>query len=147
MEMFGFWALSVFLVPDDDLVCLSQAVVAVRRRRTVRVANCGELRAAGFALLDTTRHPLHLSIVLAELTVATFDRAGPASATRCRIRATPRSICSWTRVSTRSGLATTTSTTTGTSSVLCATPDSASILRSASRSSSETVSRRRSGRR
>ncbi len=74
MEMFGFWALSVFLVPDDDLVRLSQEVVAVRRRRTVRAANCGELRAAGFALLDTTRHPLHFSIVLAELTVATFDR-------------------------------------------------------------------------
>ena len=74
MEMFGFWALSVYLVTDDDLVRLSQEVVAVRRRRTVRVAHCGELRAAGFALLDTTRHPLHFSIVLPELTVATFDR-------------------------------------------------------------------------
>jgi len=52
-------------------------VVAVRRRRTVRVANCGELRAAGFALLDTTRHPLHFSIVLADLTAATFDRLRP----------------------------------------------------------------------
>lgn len=74
MEMFGFWALSVFLAPDEDLVRLSNEVIAVRRRRSVRVAKCGRLRAAGFALLDTTRHPLHFSIVLAELTVPTFER-------------------------------------------------------------------------
>lgn len=73
-EMFGFWALSVFLAPDDDLVRLSQEIVAIRRRRTVRTARCGDLRAAGFPLLDTTRHALHFSIVLAELTGQTFDR-------------------------------------------------------------------------
>ena len=73
-EMFGFWALSVFLAPGDDLIRLSQEIVAMRRRRTVRTARCGDLRAAGFPLLDTTRHPLHFSVVLAELTTPTFDR-------------------------------------------------------------------------
>ena len=73
-EAYGFWALSVFLAPGNDLVSLSREVVAVRRRRLVRTARCGDLRGAGFALLDTTRHPLHFSIVLAELTPPTFDR-------------------------------------------------------------------------
>jgi len=73
-EAFGFWALSVFLAPDDDLVRRSQDVVAIRPRRLVRTAECGHSRAAGFPLFDTTRHPLHFSVVLAELTVATFAR-------------------------------------------------------------------------
>lgn len=71
---FGFWAISVFLAPGDDLVALSREVPAIRRRRSVRTAACGVLRSAGFALLDTTRHPLHYSIALAELTPATFAR-------------------------------------------------------------------------
>ncbi|HEX3621328.1 MAG TPA: hypothetical protein VHT97_03335 [Acidimicrobiales bacterium] len=71
---FGFWAISVFLAPGGDLAELSQEVPAIRRRRSVRTARCGTLRSAGFPLLDTTRHPLHFSIVLAELTVSTFDR-------------------------------------------------------------------------
>jgi hypothetical protein len=73
-EAFGFWALSVFLAPDDDLVRLSQDVVAIRRRRMVRTAESRHLRAAGFPLFDTTRHPLHFSVVLAELTSPTFAR-------------------------------------------------------------------------
>jgi hypothetical protein len=32
------------------------------------------LRVTGFPLLDTTRHPLQFSVVLAELTTATFER-------------------------------------------------------------------------
>ena len=71
---FGFLAISVFLAPDDDLTALSREVPAIRRRRSVRTARCGALRSAGFPLLDTTRHPLHFSIVVAELTTATFDR-------------------------------------------------------------------------
>lgn len=74
LEVFGFWALSVFLAPGNDLVRLSREVDAMRRRRSVRTARCGELRSVGFPLLDTTRHPLHFSIVLAELTAPTFDR-------------------------------------------------------------------------
>jgi hypothetical protein len=71
---FGFWALSVFLAPGNDLVALSREVSTIRRRRNIRTASCGTLRAAGFPLLDTTRHPLHFSVVLAELTTATFER-------------------------------------------------------------------------
>jgi hypothetical protein len=83
-EAFGFWALSVFLAPDDDLVQLARDVVAIRRRRLVRTAECGHLRAAGFPLFDTTRHSLHFSVVIAELTVPTFGRlrscfSGPMS--------------------------------------------------------------------
>ncbi len=50
---YGFFGLSVFGAPDDDLVALSNSVSQVRRRREVRVARCGHLRAVD----STSRRP------------------------------------------------------------------------------------------
>ena len=59
-------------VPGDDLVALNEAVSQMRRRPDVRLARCGELRAAGFEVAATFSNPLHFSVVLPDATPSTF---------------------------------------------------------------------------
>lgn len=71
---FGFFGVSVFGAPDDDLVSLSKAEHQIRRRRQVRLARCGELRSAGLEVAATFTNPLHYSVVLPDAESATFAR-------------------------------------------------------------------------
>lgn len=69
---YGFFGVSVFSAPDDDLVALSLIEPAIRRRPMLRVARCGDLRAAGFEVAPTFANPAHFSVVLPEATPACF---------------------------------------------------------------------------
>lgn len=72
-ERHHFFGVSVFGAPDNDLVALSRAVRAIRIRPVVRVARCGALRAAGFAVTPTFPNPYHFSVVLPDAAPATFE--------------------------------------------------------------------------
>ena len=69
----GFFGVSVFGVPNDDLTAVSDAVRAIRIRPVVRVARCGVLRAAQFEVLPTFANPWHFSVVLPDATPMTFQ--------------------------------------------------------------------------
>lgn len=71
-EQYGFFGLSVFGAPDDDLLTLCQSSLAIRRRRQLRTARCGDLRDTGFAVAATFSNPAHYSIMLPSLTVVRF---------------------------------------------------------------------------
>ena len=71
-ERYGFFGVSVFGAPGDDLIALSRVNMAIRRRRQVRSARCGALRAAGFEVAATFTNPGHYSIVLPDLTPDRF---------------------------------------------------------------------------
>lgn len=71
-EEYGFFGISVFAAPGDDLITLSEAVSQIRRRSEVRVARCGELRASGFEVAATFLNPLHYSVLLPDATPPTF---------------------------------------------------------------------------
>ena len=71
-EQHGFFGISVFGAPGDDLIALSRAVSQIRRRTEVQLARCGELRAAGFEVAATFSNPLHYSVVLPDATPSTF---------------------------------------------------------------------------
>lgn len=73
-EQYQFFGISVFGAPDDDLGAVSAAVRAIRIRPVVRVARCGDLRAAGFDVLPTFSNPWHFSVVLPDATPATFEK-------------------------------------------------------------------------
>jgi hypothetical protein len=73
-EEYEFFGFSVFGAPEDDLVGLSVMVSQLRRRPEVRVARCGELRALGFEVAATFSNPLQFSVVLPDVTPATFGR-------------------------------------------------------------------------
>jgi hypothetical protein len=73
-ERFGFFAISVFGVPGGDLAVLSKRVAQIRRRAEIRVARCGDLRAAGFGVAATFTNPVHFSVVLPDATRPTFAR-------------------------------------------------------------------------
>jgi hypothetical protein len=68
----GFFGVSVFGAPEDDLVALSRAVRAIGRRRMLRVTRCGELRAAGLEVMPTFANPAHYSVVLPDVSTRTF---------------------------------------------------------------------------
>jgi hypothetical protein len=72
-ERHGFFGVSVFGAPGDDLTAVSGAVRAIRVRPVVRVARCGALRAAGLEVLPTFANPWHFSVVLPDATPATFQ--------------------------------------------------------------------------
>jgi hypothetical protein len=72
-ERHGFFGVSVFGAPDDDLTLLSQAVRAIRVRPVVRVARCGELRSAGFEVLPTFPNLYHFSVVLPDASPESFE--------------------------------------------------------------------------
>jgi hypothetical protein len=69
---YDFFGVSVFAAPGDDLAALSERVNQIRRRPEVRVARCGELRAAGFEVAATFSNPLHFSVILPDATAVTF---------------------------------------------------------------------------
>ena len=69
----GFDGVSAFEAPNGDLRELSRRVEALANRPRIRTAFGEALRSAGFPLLDTAGE-LHWSIVMADLTKATFDR-------------------------------------------------------------------------
>ncbi len=71
---YGFFGLSVFGAPDDDLAALSESVSQIRRRREVRVARCGQLRTAGLEVYATFVNPTHYSLILPDAMAATFGR-------------------------------------------------------------------------
>ena len=71
-EQYGFFGVSVFGAPGDDLVALSESTMAIRRRSQVRTARCGELRAAGFEVVATFTNPGHYSVVLPDATSERF---------------------------------------------------------------------------
>ncbi len=71
-EEYGFFGLSVFGAPGDDLIALSERVGPIRRRPEVRVVRCGVLREAGFEVAATFSNPLHVSVVLPDATASTF---------------------------------------------------------------------------
>ena len=73
-ELHGFFGVSVFGAPDDDLVALSLSVDQIRRRQEIRVSRCGALREAGFEVAATFSNPSHFSIVLPDAVAATFER-------------------------------------------------------------------------
>jgi hypothetical protein len=66
-ERYGFFGVSVFGAPGDDLIALNRANIAIRRRQQVRTARCGALRAAGFEVAATFTNPGHYSVVLPEV--------------------------------------------------------------------------------
>lgn len=71
-EEYGFFGLSVFGAPGDDLIALSERVSPIRRRPEVRIVRCGQLRDAGFEVAATFSNPLHFSVVLPDATASTF---------------------------------------------------------------------------
>lgn len=71
-DQYGFFGISVFGAPDDDLVALCERVSQLRRRREVRVARCRDLRQAGFEVAATFTNPLHFDVVLPDATASTF---------------------------------------------------------------------------
>lgn len=71
-EQYGFFGVSVFAAPEDDLVALSDANLAIRRRSQVRTARCGALRKAGFEVAATFPNPGHYSVVLPDATAERF---------------------------------------------------------------------------
>jgi hypothetical protein len=71
-EQHGFFGVSVFAAPQDDLLALSQTNLAIRRRSQVRTARCGPLRAAGFEVAATFTNPGHYSVVLPDATPERF---------------------------------------------------------------------------
>lgn len=68
----GFFGVSVFGAPGDDLVTLSEEERQIRRRRQVRLARCGDLRAAGLEVAATFTNPRHFSIVLPDAVATTL---------------------------------------------------------------------------
>lgn len=73
-QEYGFFGISVFAAPEDDLVSLSTSVAQIRRRRELRVVRCGDLRAAGFEVTATFANPRHVSVILPDATPTTFER-------------------------------------------------------------------------
>jgi hypothetical protein len=71
-EQHGFFGISVFGAPGDDLLALSEAVSQIRRRTELRLARCGDLRAAGFEVAATFSNSRHFSLVLPDATPSTF---------------------------------------------------------------------------
>lgn len=71
-ERHGFFGVSVFSAPGDDLVGLSRANLAIRRRSQVRTARCRALRNAGFEVVATFTNPGHYSVVLPDTTDERF---------------------------------------------------------------------------
>lgn len=71
-EQYGFFGVSVFGAPGDDLVVLSRSTMAIRRRSQVRAARCCSLRAAGFEVVATFANPGHYSVVLRDATPEPF---------------------------------------------------------------------------
>jgi len=71
-EQHGFFGVSVFAAPGDDLVALSQSNLAIRRRSQIRTARCSSLRVAGFEVAATFVNPGHYSVVLPDVTPERF---------------------------------------------------------------------------
>lgn len=72
-EQHGFFGVSVFAAPGDDIVALSRVNPAIRRRRQVRTARCGALRAGGFEVAATFANAGHFSVVLPDATPERFE--------------------------------------------------------------------------
>ena len=72
-EQHGFFGVSVFAAPADDLIASSQSNMAIRRRAQVRTARCGSLRAAGFEVAATFTNPGHYSVVFPDVTPERFS--------------------------------------------------------------------------
>lgn len=81
-ERHGFFGVSVFSAPGDDLIALSEVNLAIRRRSQVRTARCGALRKAGFEVVATFTNPSHYSVVLPDATDRGLRHCGPASRRR-----------------------------------------------------------------
>lgn len=73
LRQYGFWAISAFLARDGDVASVVDAIAVLQERPKLRLARCGDVRAAGFALLPTGA-ALHYSVVLADLTETTLER-------------------------------------------------------------------------
>lgn len=71
-ERYGFFGISVFGAPGDDLMALSSEVGAIRRRSEVRLARVGGLRAARYEVVPTFTNRAHFSVVLGEASVGAF---------------------------------------------------------------------------
>lgn len=69
----GFFGISVFGAPGDDLEALSREEPAIRKRRFVALVRCGDLRRRGFEVVPTFRDPRHFSVVLADATADQLD--------------------------------------------------------------------------
>ncbi|WP_334173652.1 hypothetical protein [Sinomonas sp.] len=72
-EEHGFFGVSVFAAPGDDLIALSRTNPAIALRRQLRTARVGPLRQAKFEVAATFTRPGHYSIVLPEATTAVFE--------------------------------------------------------------------------
>jgi hypothetical protein len=81
-EDFGYYGLSVFAALDTDVAGLFATHVGnMQRYGRYWTSTAGELRGAGFPLLDTEDRP-HFDVVLSDLTDTTIERlldcfAGP----------------------------------------------------------------------
>jgi hypothetical protein len=71
-DQHGFFGVSVFAAPGDDLIALSRSNTAIRRRSEIRTARCGALRAGGFEVAATFTNPGHYSVVLPDATPERF---------------------------------------------------------------------------
>lgn len=71
-EQHGFFGVSVFAAPGDELLALSRSNLAIRRRNQFRTARCGALRAAGFEVAATFTNPGHYSVVCPDATPEQF---------------------------------------------------------------------------
>ena len=71
-ERYGFFGVSVFGAPKDDLLALSRSTLTIRRRNRVRTARCGQLRRAGFQVAATFPNPGHYSVILPDVMPETF---------------------------------------------------------------------------
>lgn len=70
---YGFFGLSVFADPtNEDIADLARRTPLVRRR-VIRVAVVGRLRAAGLDVMPTFANQYHFSIVVPDATEQTFD--------------------------------------------------------------------------
>jgi hypothetical protein len=73
-QRYGFFGVSVFAAPGDDLVSLSHSVGQIRRRPEVRVSRCGTLRESGFDVVATFVNPSHYSVVLPDAGPQAFEQ-------------------------------------------------------------------------
>jgi hypothetical protein len=70
---YGFFGLSVFADPSTSDIGEIARRTPLIRRRLVRTAQVGLLRAAGFEVVPTFANRYHFSVVLAEATEEVFD--------------------------------------------------------------------------
>ena len=67
-EKYEFFGVSVFAAPEDDLVALSEANLAIRRRRQVRTHVAALFVRQVFEVAATFTNPGHYSVVLPDTT-------------------------------------------------------------------------------